>query len=161
MIRPAVTADAEAIARIYNHYVTNTVVTFEEDPVTSDEIAARIREVQSANLPWFLAETAEGILGYSYAGKWKTRSAYRFAVESTIYLDATATGRGVGIALYSRLIAELRARRLHTVIGGIALPNASSVALHEKLGFQKVAHFPEVGYKFGQWIDVGYWQLLI
>jgi L-amino acid N-acyltransferase YncA len=160
MIRPADSEDAEAIARIYNHYVTNTIITFEEDPVSAAEIAARIQEVHAANLPWFVEETADGILGYSYAGKWKTRTAYRYSVESTIYLDPAFIGRGLGLPLYTHLIGDLRSRDLHTVIGGIALPNASSIALHEKLGFQKIGQLAEVGWKFNRWIAVGYWQLL-
>jgi phosphinothricin acetyltransferase len=82
-------------------------------------------------------------------------------VESTIYLRPDAAGRGLGTKLYSSLLAELRDRQLHVAIGGIALPNAASVALHEKLGFEKVAHFRQVGNKFDRWVDVGYWQLIL
>jgi len=101
------------------------------------------------------------LLGYCYASKWKGRCAYRYSVESTVYLSPDATGKGIGSKLYGTLLAELRQRQFHTVIGGIALPNPASVALHEKLGFEKVAQFRQVGNKFGRWIDVGYWQLLL
>ncbi len=160
MIRPATTADAAAIAAIYNHYVINTPVTFEEDAVTTEEMAGRITEVQQST-NWFVEVEDGKILGYAYAGKWKSRCAYRYAVESTVYLDKDATGRGLGTRLYRTLIDDLRARGLHSVIGGIALPNAASVALHEKLGFHKIGQFKEVGWKFEQWIDVGYWELIL
>jgi len=102
-----------------------------------------------------------GILGYAYATSWKVRAAYRHAAESSIYLAQEATGRGLGSRLYTALIAELGQRGLHCVIGGAALPNPVSVALHEKLGFTKVGEFREVGFKFGRWIDVAYWELLL
>ena len=101
------------------------------------------------------------VVGYVSAAKWKGRSAYRFSVESTIYLDHRSTGQGIGTKLYGQLFSILRSRSIHVVIGGIALPNAASVALHERLGFTKVAHFAEVGFKFGRWVDVGYWQVTL
>lgn len=161
MIRTALRSDAAAIARIYNHYVRTSVVTFEEQAVAPAEIAARIAEVESASLPWRVVVEDGEVAGYAYAGKWKGRCAYRFSVESTVYVDPLRLGRGLGTRLYADLLAILRQRRLHSAIGGIALPNAASVALHQKLGFRKVAHFPEVGFKFDRWIDVGYWQVLL
>ena len=160
-IRMATVEDAAAIAAIYNPYVADSCVTFETEPVQAAGMAARITEVLDAGLPWLLAEDAAGAAGFAYASKWKGRCAYRFSVESTVYLHWDHTGRGIGRALYGRLLEEIRARRMHAVIGGIALPNAASVALHERLGFRKVAHFEQVGYKQDRWIDVGYWQLLI
>ena len=164
-IRPAQAADAGAIARIYNHYVRETHVTFEETPVDAAEMATRIAETGAASLPWLVAQSsaasAGDVLGYAYASKWKGRCAYRHSVEATVYLAPGATGRGLGFALYNALLAQLREHRLHAVIGGIALPNPASIALHEKLGFEQVAHFREVGFKFGRWVDVGYWQRLL
>ncbi len=160
-IRMATVEDAAAIAAIYNPYVADSCVTFETEPVQAAGMAARITEVLDAGLPWLLAEDAAGAAGFAYASKWKGRCAYRFSVESTVYLHWDHTGRGIGRALYGRLLEEIRARRMHAVIGGIALPNAASVALHERLGFRKVAHFEQVGYKQDRWVDVGYWQLLI
>ncbi len=157
-IRPATPADAEAIARIYNHYVEETIVTFEEEAVPPSEMVRRIAEVQSASLPWLAAELEARVVGYAYAGKWKGRSAYRFTAEATVYLDLACTGRGLGSRLFGDLLPILRGRGVHSVIGGVALPNAASVALLEKFGLKKVAHFKEVGFKFGRWIDVGYWQ---
>lgn len=160
-IRMATVEDAAAIAAIYNPYVADTCITFETEPVQAAGMAARITEVLDAGLPWLLAENAAGAAGFAYASKWKGRCAYRFSVESTVYLHRGHTGRGIGRALYGRLLEEIRARRMHAVIGGIALPNAASIALHQRLGFRKVAHFEQVGYKQDRWIDVGYWQLLI
>ncbi len=161
MIRPAQPGDAEAIARIYNYYILNTVITFEEQPITAQDMAQRMLQITAENLPWLVAESAGGIAGYAYASRWKDRSAYRYSVESTVYLDAEARGMGYGSQLYGALLADLRQGEVHVVIGGIALPNEASVRLHEKLGFRKVAHFKEVGYKFVRWIDVGYWELSI
>jgi phosphinothricin acetyltransferase len=160
MIRPVAAADAAAIADIYNHYVEHTVITFEEDVVSRHEMARRIVEI-TAKLPWLVAELGGAVIGYAYAGAWRPRSAYRFAVESTVYLAPDATRKGLGLALYSQLIDELRARKLHCVMGGITLPNEASVGLHEKLGFRKVGHLEQVGWKQDRWLDVGYWQLLL
>ncbi len=160
-IRAVSAADAAAVAAIYNPYVADTCATFETEPVAAQDMAVRIAEVLDAGLPWLLAEDAAGAAGFAYASKWKGRCAYRFSVESTVYLHRDHTGRGIGRPLYGRLLEEIRARRMHAVIGGIALPNAASIALHERLGFRKVAHFEQVGFKQGRWIDVGYWQLLI
>jgi len=161
VLRDAGTVDAEALAALYNHYVAHTAVTFEETPVAPVDMAARLADNAAVGLPWLVAECDGEIAGYAYASKWKGRCAYRYAVESTVYLQPAAVGRGVGSRLYGALIDQLRERRLHTVIGGIALPNDASVRLHEKLGFVKVAQFRQVGFKFGRWIDVGYWQLML
>ena len=161
MLRPATPADAAAIAVIYNYYVVHTIITFEEEKITAREMTKRITENKKAGLPWFVWDENGRVLGYSYASKWKSRCSYRFSVESTVYLEKDATRRGLGTKLYSALIDALRSTRTHAIIGGVALPNAGSAALHEKLGFQKIAHFKEVGRKFDQWIDVGYWELIL
>jgi phosphinothricin acetyltransferase len=161
MIRSAISTDAAAIARIYNYYVENTVVTFEEASISAQEIALRIREIQGDGLPWLVWEDRGNVLGYAYAGKWRSRCSYRYSLEATVYLDQQATARGLGTALYTAIIAAVRKEKYHALIGGISLPNPPSVALHEKMGFTKVAHFKEVGWKFNQWIDVGYWELIL
>jgi L-amino acid N-acyltransferase YncA len=160
MIRPATAADAPAICAIYNHHVLNTPVTFEEIAISKGEMAARIAEVRSA-FPWLVFERDGRVAGYAYANRWKVRSAFRYAVETTVYVDQAAVRSGIGSKLYERLIADLRALAMHSLIAGIALPNPASVALHEKLGFRKVAHFEQVGWKFNRWIDVGYWELIL
>ena len=160
-IRNAKNEVAAATAAIYNPYVADSCITFETEPVTAGEMAARISETKAVNLPWLVATVDHEVLGYAYASRWKCRCAYRFAVESTVYLAGARKGQGIGRALYTGLIDELRARSLHTVIGGIALPNRASVVLHERMGFRKVAHFEQVGFKQSRWIDVEYWQLML
>lgn len=153
-------SDAAAIAAIYNHYVATTVISMESDPVSADDMARRIAEVQASGLPWLVFMEDGAVLGYAYASKWRTRPGYRHAVESSVYVAPGERGRGLGQQLYRALLGRLDGR-FHCVIGGIALPNPASVALHERLGFRQVACFGEVGHKFGKWVDVGYWQLLL
>ncbi|NVM78115.1 phosphinothricin acetyltransferase [Duganella sp. SG902] len=157
-IRDAVADDAKAIAAIYNPFIANTTISFEEEPVSDAAMAQRIADVQAGGLPWLVAERDGKVAGYAYATKWRVRHAYRFSVESSVYLAPECAGQGLGTALYAALFEQLAARGCHLVIGGIALPNDASVALHEKMGYEKVAHFREVGFKFGRWLDVGYWQ---
>jgi phosphinothricin acetyltransferase len=157
-IRPATSVDAARICAIYNHYVTTTAVSFEEAAVSEQEMAQRIADVAAAGLPWLVLEVDGTLAGYAYATKWRVRPAYRHSVESSVYLDRAYAGRGFGRLLYGALLDDLRSRELHLVIGGIALPNDASAGLHEALGFRKVAHFSEVGKKFGRWVDVGYWE---
>jgi phosphinothricin acetyltransferase len=160
MIRPASVQDAERIASIYNDYVQRTVITFEEEPVATAEMAERITRV-TVSYPWLVLEREREICGYAYATQWRERAAYRLSVESTVYMAPEYTGQGLGTTIYTALIDRLGAAGFHCVMGGIALPNAASVALHEKLGFRKVAELKEVGRKFDGWIDVGYWQLVL
>jgi phosphinothricin acetyltransferase len=151
--------DIKKIAEIYNHYIVNTVITFEEDPVSTDDMSTRIEKIKCDSLPWLVAEDENGIVvGYAYASKWRERFSYRFSVEVTVYLAVDAKQKGFGSKLYESLFTELRSGSIHTVIGGITLPNHASIALHEKFGMKPVAHFKEVGFKFNQWLDVGYWQ---
>jgi phosphinothricin acetyltransferase len=161
MIRSAATRDAEAICGIYNPHIRGTIVSFEEIEVPIPEMAERIIGV-TQSFPWLVGEQNGAILGYAYAGTFSERSAYRHSVFSTIYVHEKAQRKGIGTILYSALLERLRAApHVHAVLGGIALPNAASVALHEKCGFKKVAHLSEVGFKFGRWIDVGYWQIAL
>lgn len=160
LIRPVQRRDAAAIAKIYNHYIRDTVITFEEHELSVDALAERIDSV-TQSYPWFVGERDDVCIGYAYANQWRARSAYRHAVESSVYVRADAIGQGFGRALYLALLDALRQLPIHSVIGGIALPNDASVALHERLGFTKVGHFTEVGRKFDEWIDVGYWELLL
>jgi L-amino acid N-acyltransferase YncA len=161
MIRPVQLSDADAIAGIYDHYILNTVISFEEVLVSPLDMKQRIEETRAAGLPWLVAEREGEVVGYAYASKWKGRCAYRYSVETTVYLEQSVTQRGIGSQLYMMLLAQLRALNYHAAIGGIALPNEASVKLHEKLGFQKVAHFKEVGFKLDRWLDVGYWELIL
>ncbi|MBC3919223.1 N-acetyltransferase [Undibacterium sp. CY18W] len=158
MIRTVTPADAAAIIAIYNHYIATTTISFEENPVSEEEMAQRIRDV-TANMPWYVEEQDGQLVGYAYATPWRVRSAYRFSVESTVYVSPEHPRKGIGARLYQVLLNDLRDSGIHVVLGGIAQPNAASVALHERFGFEKVAHFKDVGRKFEQWVDVGYWEL--
>ena len=154
MIRKANINDAAAIAGIYNYYVDNTIITFAETHLTKEEIASQMQE----GFPWYVWEERSRLLGYAHASKFKSRCAYRTSIETTVYLHHQSTGKGIGSALYQTLIDDLDGAGYHALIGGISLPNPASVAIHEKFGYKKVAHFKEVGHKFGNFVDVGYWQ---
>lgn len=160
-IRTATATDAAPIAAIYNHFVQHTIVTFEEEPVSAAELARRMNSVWATALPWLVAERDGTVLGYAYASKWKERHGYRFSVEVSVYLALDAAGQGVGSMLYTELFAQLTSRGIHAAMGGISLPNEASVALHEKFGMRKVAHFEQTGFKFGRWVDVGYWARIL
>ncbi|MCW3482205.1 GNAT family N-acetyltransferase [Neisseriaceae bacterium JH1-16] len=160
-IRSVHADDAAAIAAIYAHYVAHTTISFEETAPDAAEMTQRLAATAAHGLPWLVLEEGGRVLGYAYAGVWKGRSAYRHTVEASVYLDPTAGGRGLGSRLYQTLFEQLRAQGMHSVISSIALPNPASVALHERFGFTQVGRFREVGRKFGQWHDVGYWQLLL
>ena len=160
VVRSVAASDAAAVARIYNHYVSESIITFEEAVVSNEEMGARIGAIRAASLPWLVASRGADVAGYAYASRWKERSGYRFSVEVTVYVDPSCQGMGIGSTLYSALLPALKSAGFHAAMGGIALPNDASVRLHEKFGFQKVAHFKESGFKFGRWIDVGYWQLV-
>ena len=158
-VRPVSPADYQAIADIYNHYIEHSVVSFEETAVSVVEIEARVARVQTNGLPWLVAQDSQAnVLGFAYASPWKTRSAYRFTVELSVYLASDAIAQGWGTRLYSAVVSDLKETPIKTVVAGITLPNPASVAIHEKFGLKKVAHFEKVGFKFDRWLDVGYWQ---
>lgn len=160
MIRPVVPTDAPALAAIYNPYVRDTIITFEEDPVSVVEMGVRIAKV-TAGFPWLVWEEDGVVLGYAYGSTWRARHAYRFAVETTIYLARDHHGKGRGAALYEALLAGLKQRGCHSALGCLGLPNMPSVRLHEKLGFRKVGHMTEAGWIFGAWVDVGFWERML
>lgn len=160
MIRIAKPDDAEQICSIYNYYIEKTTATFEEKPVTIFEMKNRIITI-TKTLPWIVLEENDQVIGYAYASPWNKRPAYRFSVESTVYISNENIGKGRGIKIYKSLLAELVKIDIHSVMGCIALPNERSKRLHENLGFKKSAHFSEVGFKFDKWLDVGYWELIL
>ncbi len=160
-MRLATSADAVAIIAIYNHYIVNTTISFEEQPVIEAQMQERIADVLAKGLPWLVLEIDGALAGYAYATPWRARHAYRFSVETTVYLAPGQSRRGLGRQLYEELLARLTAHGCHTAIGGIALPNPASIGLHEALGYRQVACFNQVGYKFDQWLDVGYWQKIL
>jgi phosphinothricin acetyltransferase len=160
MIRSAKPEDAPRLVEIYNHYVRETIVTFAAEPVRAEDMMADILDADAEH-PFLVCEQKGRIIGYALAAAWKSRCAYRSTVETSVYLDPEETGAGRGTLLYKALLGRLRDAGLRTAIGGIALPNEASVALHEKLGFEKVGHFARVGDKLGREIDVGYWQIIL
>ncbi len=157
-LRKAVNADVPAMLEIYLPYVNETAITFEIDPPTLNDFQQRFSDTVT-DFPWLVCEQNGKIAGYAYATSFRTRKAYRWSVESTVYVDQDLRGKGIGIALYQELILRLRAMGVVNVIGGISLPNDASVSLHEKLGFIQVAQLKNIGFKLGKWWDVGYWQL--
>lgn len=156
-IRRAAEPDAPRIADIYNWYVLNTAITFETEAVTLDEMRRRISE-KIATHDWLVAEVNREIVGYAYYGSFRPRAAYFHTVESTIYISQESTGQGIGATLYSSLIRSAVEKRFREMIGVIALPNESSVRLHSRLGFREAGRFQSVGQKFGNFIDVAFWQ---
>ena len=157
MIREVETTDAHRIAEIYNGYVENSTVTFEAEPVSDGEMGRRINRIK-ADYDWLVCEEEGKVVGYAYYGPFRERAAYRTTVEATVYVAQDSQGRGIGAQLYAELISRATAKGFCEMLGIIALPNESSVRLHERLGFMKVGHLERVGNKFGRWIDVGIWQ---
>jgi L-amino acid N-acyltransferase YncA len=151
--------DAAQIAEIYNYYIKNTHQTFETEPLSADEMQERIAKTIE-DYPYLIAEEDGEIYGYAYATQFKMRQAYEFSAEVSIYVKNAAKQKGIGTRLYEKLFEELKETDIHALIAGISLPNDPSVQFHQKLGFSKVAHFREVGYKLGRWVDVGYWELI-
>ncbi len=159
-VRPYLPKDASDICAIYNHYITHTTITFETSPITPAVMHQRLQNY--ARTHHVLVGEVEGkILGYAYASPYRQRPAYQYSTETSVYLKQGHGGCGYGRLLYETLLDTLTSNGFHTAIAGIALPNEASLRLHEKLGFQKVAHFAQVGRKFDQWIDVGFWQRLL
>lgn len=150
--------DAEACAELYAPYVKDGPISFEERPPSAAEFAGRI-ERTSATHPWLVAERGGEVVGYAYACPHRERTAYRWSVDVSVYVAAGHVGEGIGRALYTALFERLRAQRFRMAFAGITLPNEASVALHEGLGFVQVGRMREVGWKLGEWRDVGWFQL--
>lgn len=158
-LRQAAPADLAGITSIYAHHVRHGTGSFEETPPTLDEMRARHRAIVDAGYPWFVADGGGGLAGYAYAGPYKTRSAYRFTVEDSVYVDPAHTGRGVGSALLERLIeicAGAGYRQMMAVVGDSE--NGASLALHRRHGFREIGRAEAIGYKFGRWLDIVYLQ---
>jgi phosphinothricin acetyltransferase len=157
-IRFADASHAAAIAGIYRPVVESTAISFETVAPDREEMARRIAET-TRNHPWLACEIGGRVAGYAYATKHRVRSAYRWSVDTSVYVDADFRQAGVGRGLYASLFAILAAQGYFNAYAGIALPNAASVGLHEAVGFRKIGVYQNVGYKFGEWRDVGWWQL--
>jgi len=160
MIRLATIHDAEQILEIYAPYIQTTSISFEMIVPSKEEMEKRI-ELVLVNNPWIVFQEGKSIVGYAYASKHCERAAYKWAVDVSIYIAQDCRGKGIGKALYTALISILRLQGYCNVYAGIGLPNDSSVGIHEYFGFSKIAHFNNVGYKFGQWHDVGWWEMIL
>ena len=154
LIRLAGAADAAAIAAIYAPFVTDTPVSFEEQAPDAEEMARRIAGDGRGLHPWLVAELGGAVSGYASSAPFRTRPAYRWTVETGVYLSPEARGRGLGQSLMQRMLDLLEAQGFTSAVAGITLPNAASVALHEKLGFAPCAHYRETGFKLGEWRTV-------
>jgi phosphinothricin acetyltransferase len=156
MANPA--RDAAAVAAIYRPSVTESFVSFEEEPPTAAEMAARI-EATLTRTPWLVATEADEAVGYAYAGRHRERAGYRWSVDISAYVRADWHGRGIGSALYRSLIRILAAQGFANAYAGITQPNPASVALHRSIGMELVGVYRGVGYKLGAWRDVAWYQL--
>jgi L-amino acid N-acyltransferase YncA len=156
-VRPATCDDAGPFSAIYASMVLDTAVSFEDTPPGAAELERRMSA--RPRLPWLVAESNEGVVGYAYAVRHRERAAYRWCADSSVYVDPAHHGRGVGRLLYARLVAEVRDLGYVNLFAGIALPNDASVGLHEAAGFTPVGVYRDVGFKHGSWRDVGWWQL--
>jgi phosphinothricin acetyltransferase len=158
-VRPATIDDLETINDIYFHYVVNSHVTFDTEPAP---MGSRVlwfnRYNNNERHRLLVADDGGRVIGYTYSGEFKDKGAYDPSVETSVYLDPAATGRGVGALLYEGLFNLLSGADVHRAYAGIALPNPASIALHERFDFRKVAHFTEVGRKLGQWWDVAWYE---
>ncbi len=159
-IRLARDADAEQMLAIYTPVVRETAISFELEPPALDEFRARVDSTLE-RMPWLVCASEDDVLGYAYAGPYRSRGAYQWSAEVTVYVAASYRRQRVGRAVYSSLIECLKALGYVSAFAAIALPNAASVTLHERMGFRTVGVCHRVGYKLGSWHDVGWWELAI
>jgi phosphinothricin acetyltransferase len=159
MLRDVKISDAVRITEIYNYYIENTVVTFDEETITVNDTEQKIAGILKKHYPFIVYEEAGQIIGYAYLNTWRPHSAYNITLETSVYLDARFTGKGVGSILYQELIARARKMNIHSLIGVLSIPNEASRRLHEKFGFRIAGTFKEAGCKFNRLIDVEYRQL--
>lgn len=159
-LRIGTAADSDQISRIYGRFVTGTATSFELEPPDPTEMARRVESSYPTH-PFVVAEKERTVIGYAYSAQHRARGAYRWAVDVSVYVAADEHRQGVGRRLYNALFALLRAQGYRQAFAGITLPNQASVGLHEAMGFRAVGVYRQVGWKLGQWHDVGWWQLAI
>jgi phosphinothricin acetyltransferase len=158
MIRAFHIDDTKELLDIYNFYVLNSTSTFDDVPLPFEEFLEKLTQI-SLNYPFIVFEENDEILGYAYGSKFRPKPAYNKTVESTVYVKNGVHGKQIGTKLYTELLRLLKQENYHIVLGVLTLPNDASVKLHEKFGFTQVADLKQVGFKFGEWQDVGFWQL--
>ena len=159
-IRPATEGDLVEILRIYNHAVEHTTAVFEYRRHTIDMRREWFRAKQAASLPVLVADEAGAVRGFATYGPFRAWPAYKYSVEHSVYVDPAVHRHGIGSALVRAVLDEARAHDLHVVMAGITSDNGVSLRLHERLGFREVAHIPEVGFKFGRWLDLKFLQIV-
>ncbi len=159
-IRKVELGDAGAIADIYNEFIEHSVTSFETEPLSEEEMRGRIAEI-SGEYPYFVCEEDGEIVGYCYAHQWKERKAYANTLETSVYVSPAHTDKGVGTALMQTLIEACRKAGFHALIACVTEGNAASDALHRKLGFRQVSRFEQVGWKFGRWLNVIDYELML
>ena len=157
-LRFATPADAPGIAAIYAPIVRESAISFEVDPPTVEEIGKRV-ESTLRFYPWLICAAGGSVEGYAYASQHRSRAAYQWSADVSVYIHESCRGRGIGRALYAALLELLRMQGLFNAYAGITLPNAASVGLHEAVGFVPLGVYRAVGFKLGRWHDVGWWEL--
>jgi phosphinothricin acetyltransferase len=158
MLRDVKMSDVDRITEIYNYYIEHTVVTFDEEKVPVEEIERKIKSILEKHYPFIVYEEKGQLIGYAYLSNWRPQSAYFVSLETSVYLDARFTGKGIGSILYQALIEKAKTMNIHSLIAVLAVPNEASQALHKKFGFHLAGTFKNVGYKFKRLIDVEFWQ---
>lgn len=156
-IRAATPEDAPRLLEIYRPIVEETAISFELSPPSVESFAAKISAIVTSHA-WLVLEENADILGYAYASLHRERAAYRHAVETSVYVHPAHYGKGVGRQVYEALFQALDPEQFHNAYAGISLPNDGSIALHKMMGFTPIGVFREIGYKFGRWHDVSWWQ---
>jgi L-amino acid N-acyltransferase YncA len=160
-IRNATENDIQAMLDIYNEIIANTTAVFQYEPHTFEMRSEWFAQKQKENYPVFIAEENNEVSGFSTFGQFRNWQAYKYSVENSVYVRAEQRGKGIGKLLLQPLIDVAKQMQLHTIIAGIVADNEASIALHKQFGFVEVAHFKEVGYKFGRWLDLKFLQLMI
>lgn len=159
-IRNVVLNDAQELLNIYSYYVLNTSITFEYDSPSLNEFTQRIQKI-TQKYPYLVAVLDNEIVGYAYATSYKERAAYDWSVETTVYVKNNKHGLGIGKELYIHLEKALKDKNIVNMLACITYPNPKSIDFHTKFGFEKVGHFPKVGYKFNEWRDIVWMQKVI
>lgn len=161
VMRRVAIQDAERICEIYNYYVLNSTVTFDTEPYTLKMMENKIQSLMNGGYDYWVYEVDGLILGFCHLNEWKPRRGYRFTAETSIYVDKDFIGRGIGVVMMKHMLENVNKEKIHTILSCISLPNDSSVRVHERFGFQLAGLYKQIGFKLGEWRDVGYWQMMV
>ncbi|OLV16351.1 GNAT family N-acetyltransferase [Deinococcus marmoris] len=161
VVRPATRADVPATLEIYNHAVLHTTASYDLEPVSLDTRLAWFDHKRAAGWPILVLEEADKVIGWATYGPFREKPGYAGTVEHSVYIRDGLRGAGLGTLLMTSLIEDASARGFHVMVGGVAADNAGGLAFHARLGFVQVAHFRQVGYKFGRWLDLAFMELLL